>query len=166
MGDRDWEPALRRAWLLTSDDDFAYALLRAFRQPDPPDAVERALRLGATRTDVTRAILRRPEVVEAFGTLEPELSDFRTEREVARALGDLRGVPDADFVAGAYRAILGEEPEPGVIGLTVERMEHGRSRARVVRDLACSAEAAARGFDEQIAHRLAGGVFPRARRPA
>lgn len=166
MSDRSWEPALRSAWMLNNNDDFACALLRIFDPLDTPDGAERALRLGATRAEVTLAVLKRPAVVEGFGELKPDLEDFRSEREVAVALAELRAAPDHEFVAGVHRIIIGREAEADALARAVERLEHGRARSSLVRDLARSHEAAARGFDHQIAHRLADGIGPRARRSA
>jgi hypothetical protein len=152
--------------MLNNNDDFVCALLRIFDPLDAPDGLERALRRGATRAEITTLVLRRQAVVEGFGALAPDLSDFRSEREVAAALAELRGASDREFVAGAHRIIIGREAEEDALGRAVERLAHGRARSSLVRDLARSHEAALRGFSEPVAHRLADGVGPRARSSA
>lgn len=59
------------------------------------------------------------------------------------ALGGLLALPDGDFVDGAYRAILGREPDPHGKAHYLAKLAQGRRRSWLLDNLASSSEARA-----------------------
>jgi len=57
------------------------------------------------------------------------------------SLRDLLGLPEASFLAGAYQAILGRDPDPSGSRIYLEYLERGGRRTVVIASLLWSAEA-------------------------
>ncbi|WP_084253343.1 FkbM family methyltransferase [Sphingomonas pituitosa] len=63
--------------------------------------------------------------------------------EVARSIEDLFQAGDRQFVDACFKTLLGRPADPAGLGFYLQRLREGRSRARIVRDIAGSPEALA-----------------------
>lgn len=66
---------------------------------------------------------------------------------VAESTDELLSFYDESFVACAYRTILGREPDPSGFKNYLTHVRNGASKARIVAELACSAEGRQRAID-------------------
>ncbi|WP_081685645.1 FkbM family methyltransferase [Candidatus Solirubrobacter pratensis] len=108
-----------------------------------------ALANGCDRHDVLRKLVADDEVrarVPGAG----KLLEFRflSPRELHEELLSLSKADDAEFVAGAYRLLLGREPDPAAAG-NLARLR-STPRRRVLADIASAPEAASRGIDAVV----------------
>ena len=111
---------------------------------------------GLTRHALVAELARRPGVRERVAGVQhlpPE--DAVTADELGSAIDRLaRDAPSA-FVEGAYRTLLGRPPDvEGAADHEAALTRHGRSRAWVLRSLAASGEAAARGTPADVVDEL------------
>ncbi len=90
-----------------------------------------------TRDTLTRALLARSLTERSRPW---PLRVWRQQRN-GSALGGLMALPDSDFVDGAYRAILGREPDPHGKAHYLAKLVQGRRRAWLLDNLASSSEA-------------------------
>jgi GT2 family glycosyltransferase len=160
--------ALRAAWLEDDDEAFARQVRAALLGDDaarrgvggsaaddaaPSAHAEAAaddaarLRDGLSRAALVAELARRPEVVRRIpGAEHLPPPDVRTTAELRGELRRLAALPAPVFVEAAHRLLLGRAPD------SAERARHaatattGPGRSAVVRTVAGSREAAARGI--------------------
>jgi hypothetical protein len=138
---------LRAAWLLDDRGFARRAHATLLGSEAGADAAARRLRKGLSRRALVTELGRRPEVAERIpGAEHLPPADVRTAAELRRELERLVPLPAPAFVDAAYRLLLGRAADPAGAAEYVDALAADRDRAWVLRTLARSSEAAARGL--------------------
>ena len=147
------------------DDTFAAALVDVLlrnhtaeeRDAARPE-VGRALAAGRPRAEILRELIERHRLVARRpGLAAVAEEEFLTTAQLEARLADMAGLDDPGFATGAYRLLLGREPEPAGLSDTLKRLA-GEPRRRVLFDVAASAEATGRGIDPHVVDAAAARV--------
>jgi GT2 family glycosyltransferase len=138
---------LRAAWLLDDPGFARRTLVTLVGDEAAADAAARRLRNRVSRQALVAELCRRPEVAERIpGAEHLPPADVRTAPELRHELERLAPLPAPAFVDAAYRLLLGRPADPAGLAEYVGALAADRDRAWVLRTLARSSEAVARGL--------------------